>query len=180
MWLNPQETDLVTFTEKILNGKLHFCTVELVQFVQVKYSEVVGGICFLTNAFLKIYSKLARKTHTMSVSFFLIKLQAFSRKFYEIFRKIFFVGHLRWLLLSILFYVSILPSDKHFYKLSQLLLRIPKSLFASKAFNRGHNAIQYWGRVKQNEVYRVTKILRCGQVQSSTCKWNLHTYCELY
>ena len=25
MWLNPQETaDLVTFTEEILNGKLHF------------------------------------------------------------------------------------------------------------------------------------------------------------
>ena len=28
MWLNPQETaDLITFTEKILNGKLHFCAV---------------------------------------------------------------------------------------------------------------------------------------------------------
>ena len=28
MWLNPQETaDLVTFTEKILNGKLHLCAV---------------------------------------------------------------------------------------------------------------------------------------------------------
>ena len=24
MWPNPQETDLVTFTEEILNGKLHF------------------------------------------------------------------------------------------------------------------------------------------------------------
>ena len=30
MWPNLQETaDLVTFTEKILNGKLHFCTVTL-------------------------------------------------------------------------------------------------------------------------------------------------------
>ena len=28
MWLNPQETaDFVTFTEEILNGKLHFCAV---------------------------------------------------------------------------------------------------------------------------------------------------------
>ena len=28
MWPNPQETaDLVTFTEEILNGKLHFCAV---------------------------------------------------------------------------------------------------------------------------------------------------------
>ena len=28
MWPNPQETvDLVTFTEEILNGKLHFCEV---------------------------------------------------------------------------------------------------------------------------------------------------------
>ena len=28
MWPNPQETeDLVTFTEGIINGKLHFCTV---------------------------------------------------------------------------------------------------------------------------------------------------------
>ena len=26
MWANPQETvDLVTFTEEIRNGKLHFC-----------------------------------------------------------------------------------------------------------------------------------------------------------
>ena len=32
MWLNPQETaDLVTFTEKVLNGKLHFlCSVTLI------------------------------------------------------------------------------------------------------------------------------------------------------
>ena len=29
MWPNPQETvDLVTFTEEILNGKLHFCEVK--------------------------------------------------------------------------------------------------------------------------------------------------------
>ena len=28
MWPNPQETgDLATFTEEILNGKLHFCAV---------------------------------------------------------------------------------------------------------------------------------------------------------
>ena len=28
MWPNPQEiADLVTFTEEILNGKLHFCAV---------------------------------------------------------------------------------------------------------------------------------------------------------
>ena len=28
MWPNPQDTaDLVTFTEEILNGKLHFCAV---------------------------------------------------------------------------------------------------------------------------------------------------------
>ena len=27
MWPNPQETaDLITFTEEILNGKLHVCT----------------------------------------------------------------------------------------------------------------------------------------------------------
>ena len=32
MWLNPQETaDLVTFTEEILNGKLHFlCSVNCI------------------------------------------------------------------------------------------------------------------------------------------------------
>ena len=31
MWSNPQETsDLVTFTEEILNGKLHFCTVSII------------------------------------------------------------------------------------------------------------------------------------------------------
>ena len=29
MWPNPQENaDMVTFPEEILNGKLHFCTVE--------------------------------------------------------------------------------------------------------------------------------------------------------
>ena len=32
MWLNPQETaDLVTFTEEILNGKLHFLCKEFLQ-----------------------------------------------------------------------------------------------------------------------------------------------------
>ena len=34
MWPNPQETaNLVTFTEEILNGKLHFCTVDEFLFV---------------------------------------------------------------------------------------------------------------------------------------------------
>ena len=31
MWPNPQETtDLVTFTEEILNEKLHFCAINLI------------------------------------------------------------------------------------------------------------------------------------------------------
>ena len=30
MWPNPQESaDMVAFTEEILNGKLHFCVVQL-------------------------------------------------------------------------------------------------------------------------------------------------------
>ena len=33
MWPNPQETeDLITFTEEILNGKLHFLCSELLVF----------------------------------------------------------------------------------------------------------------------------------------------------
>ena len=36
MWPNPQETeDLVTFTEKILNGKLHFLCSEIAWFLLV-------------------------------------------------------------------------------------------------------------------------------------------------
>ena len=39
MWLNPLEiADLVTFTEEILNGKLHFlCTIWLVVTKGVKF-----------------------------------------------------------------------------------------------------------------------------------------------
>ena len=44
MWPNPQETaDLVTFTEEILNGKLHFRTVGLDQ-GRVLYTEALRTI----------------------------------------------------------------------------------------------------------------------------------------
>ena len=38
MWQNPQETvDLVTFTEEILNGKLHFLCSEILTLELDKY-----------------------------------------------------------------------------------------------------------------------------------------------
>ena len=42
MWPNPQETaDLVTFTEKIFNGKLHFSAGEVV-ILQFVTSNILG------------------------------------------------------------------------------------------------------------------------------------------
>ena len=39
MWPNPYETeDLVTFTEEILNGKVHFCAVQK-EFFEFKWSS---------------------------------------------------------------------------------------------------------------------------------------------
>ena len=57
MWPNPQKTaDLVTFTEDILNGKLHFlCSVtDLVTFtdemlIEFQFVYIEGGIVKLTN-----------------------------------------------------------------------------------------------------------------------------------
>ena len=47
MWPNPQETaDLVTFTEEILNGKLHFlcsATIELVIIKKIMRKSTVAG-----------------------------------------------------------------------------------------------------------------------------------------
>ena len=44
MWPNPQETtDLVTFTEEILNGKLHFlCSVNYMKlaFIMILYKTI--------------------------------------------------------------------------------------------------------------------------------------------
>ena len=38
MWPDPKETaDLVTFTEEILNGKLHFCAVPMETFPSKEY-----------------------------------------------------------------------------------------------------------------------------------------------
>ena len=43
MWPNPQfSTDLVTFTEEILNGKLHFCAVNMVSWV-CKFTKIWNG-----------------------------------------------------------------------------------------------------------------------------------------
>ena len=40
---NPQETvDLVTFTEEILNGKLHFCAVTDIYFLHSDYLFKIG------------------------------------------------------------------------------------------------------------------------------------------
>ena len=73
MWPNPQfPADLVTFTEEILNGKLHFlysvyCTRNIVQYIQktileIRYSEIAvskifkkiqHNFCFQTQSLLK-------------------------------------------------------------------------------------------------------------------------------
>ena len=40
MWPNPQKTaDLVTFTEEILNGKLHFCAVLISDMITDMYKN---------------------------------------------------------------------------------------------------------------------------------------------
>ena len=57
MWPNPQETaDLVTFTEKILNGKLHFCAVI---FCIQTYNFLVHCSCVMyviCSSFIRIYN----------------------------------------------------------------------------------------------------------------------------
>ena len=51
MWPNPQDTaDLVTYTEEILNGKLHFlCSVTLILLDTEKYSLVVSLLFLVTS-----------------------------------------------------------------------------------------------------------------------------------
>ena len=66
MWPNPEETaDLVTFTEEILNGKLHFLCSVMIKNESLKSNEV---ICYRTemmfsNIILKgsIFFALAKK-----------------------------------------------------------------------------------------------------------------------
>ena len=54
MWLNPQETvDLVTFTEEILNGKLHFLCSEKV--FDIKYFDH----CYSAKLTAKLYPKFS-------------------------------------------------------------------------------------------------------------------------
>ena len=49
MWSNPQETaDLVTFTEEIFNGKLHYlCSVHLKTKFNVNLNPLLPGVPFL-------------------------------------------------------------------------------------------------------------------------------------
>ena len=50
MWPNPQEaTDLVTFTEEILNGKLHFLSSEILVMTtgHYKYLLLLEPECYL-------------------------------------------------------------------------------------------------------------------------------------
>ena len=48
MWPNPQETaDLVTFTEEILNEKLHFCAVHLKEFTLMFHDIDFSSVVFL-------------------------------------------------------------------------------------------------------------------------------------
>ena len=52
MWPNLQETaDSVTFTEDILNGKLHFlCSV---RFITLPSQSNTGGLCYKLEIFLE-------------------------------------------------------------------------------------------------------------------------------
>ena len=56
MWPNPQSpADLVTFTEKIFNGKLHiFCSVDF-----LKFDEVELIICYLNIIVIILLSRLS-------------------------------------------------------------------------------------------------------------------------
>ena len=53
MWPNPQETvDLVSLTEKILNGKLFFCAVKMAQ-EEFSFNEVTGWMVLM---FVRVHS----------------------------------------------------------------------------------------------------------------------------
>ena len=69
MWPNPQETaDLVTFTEKILNGKLHvLCSVCSVR--EYVIIREYGNICNSKYVFLKIL-QILQEIAGVGVSFF--------------------------------------------------------------------------------------------------------------
>ena len=44
MWPNPQfPTDLVTFTEEILNGKLHFLSTAVVESLFIKVAKEISA-----------------------------------------------------------------------------------------------------------------------------------------
>ena len=61
MWLNPQKTvDLVTFTERILNRKLHFCAVRLAERAYKK-TEICD---IISKAFSKSKKNKLRQSET--------------------------------------------------------------------------------------------------------------------
>ena len=64
MWLNPHKTvDLVTFTERILNRKLHFCAVRLAERTYKK-----AEICDITSkAFSKSKKNKLRQSETKDI-----------------------------------------------------------------------------------------------------------------
>ena len=75
MWLNPQETaDLVTFTEEILNGKLHFCAMFPNLSLSQNYLKLILNIN-LGNCWLLLKGKSARGGET--VQYINLKVSSF-------------------------------------------------------------------------------------------------------
>ena len=70
MSANPQDTaDLVTFTEEILNGKLHFlCSVraELTEFFQAQTSDEIGSSFWIKKKTSKSFSYSSRMSILLS------------------------------------------------------------------------------------------------------------------
>ena len=95
MWPNPQfPADLVTFPEDILNGELHFLCSD---------SSVVRVHSLITlNAF-----NLQKRPPEVFCKKGIIKkyrkIHMFSYDFCEIFKDTFFIEHLWWLLLNLMF-----------------------------------------------------------------------------
>ena len=78
MWSNPQfPMDLTTFTEEILNGKLHFLCSERISFT---YCTLIVLLCWLLSSLFKIIPwsiKWKRLFHLWSQSFNIPKLSGF-------------------------------------------------------------------------------------------------------
>ena len=96
MWPNPRETaDLVTLTEEIFNGELHFLCSKSFVFPELleDFRKQPPKVVYKKKVFLEI-SQNSQKNTCARISF-LIKLQVFSCEFCEISKSTIFTEHLR-------------------------------------------------------------------------------------